>query len=70
MSAKQKIDEAAVRLFARDGFDAATTKQIALAAGVSEGAIYRHYRSKDELAISLFMGVHRRLSQMVAEAGA
>lgn len=70
MSAKEKIDAAAIGLFARIGVDATTTKQIAAEAGVSEGAIYRHYKSKDELAVSLFMGVHRRLSTLVADAGA
>ena len=68
MSAKPRIDQAAVDLFTRLGVDAATTKEIAALAGVSEGAIYRHYKSKDELAVSLFMGVHRRLSQLIQEA--
>src|SRR5947208_13523707 len=67
-SAKPRIDQAAIEVFVRVGVDAATTKEIAAAAGVSEGAIYRHYRSKDELALTLFMGVHRRLSQLVIEA--
>jgi AcrR family transcriptional regulator len=70
MSAKPRIDQAAVDLFTRLGVDAATTKEIAALAGVSEGAIYRHYKSKDELAVSLFMGVHRRLSQLIDEAAA
>lgn len=69
-SAKPRIDEAAITLFVRVGVDAATTKEIAALAGVSEGAIYRHYRSKDELAVSLFMGVHRRLSTLIQEAAA
>jgi len=69
-SAKPRIDAAAIDLFVRVGVDGATTKEIAAAAGVSEGAIYRHYRSKDELAINLFMGVHRRLSTLIAEAAA
>ena len=70
MSAKPRIDQAAIELFTRLGVDGATTKEIAAAAGVSEGAIYRHYKSKDELAVSLFMGVHRRLSQLVEDAAA
>jgi AcrR family transcriptional regulator len=66
--AKARIDEAATLLFTRVGVDGATTKQIAREAGVSEGAIYRHYRSKDELAVSLFMSAHGRLSGLVAAA--
>ena len=69
MSAKDRIDTAAIELFVHEGVEAATTKKIAAAAGISEGAIYRHYRSKDELALTLFMTAHRRLSQLVAEAG-
>ena len=65
---KDRIDRAALDLFVRLGVDAATTRQIATAAGISEGALYRHYRSKDALAVSLFMGVHRRLSLLVEEA--
>jgi len=69
-SMKTRIDAAAIELFVHMGVDASTTKLIAKAAGISEGAIYRHYRSKDELALTLFMGVHRRLSALVEEAAA
>ena len=70
MSAKLRIDAAAIDLFVRLGVDASTTKLIAAGAGVSEGAIYRHYKSKDELALTLFMGAHRRLSALVEDAAA
>lgn len=70
MSAKARIDDAAIELFIHMGVDAATTKLIAKAAGVSEGAIYRHYKSKDELALTLFMSAHRRLSSLVEAAAA
>lgn len=69
-SAKPRIERAALEVFVRDGVDAATTRAIAAEAGVSEGALYRHYRSKDELAITLFMTVHRRLSTLIEESAA
>ena len=68
MSAKDRIDAAAIELFVHMGVDAATTKLIAKAAGVAEGSIYRHYASKDELALKLFMAAHRRLSSLVEAA--
>ena len=43
------IIDAALPLFARKGFAATTTKEIAAAAGVSEGLIFRHFPSKAAL---------------------
>ena len=67
-NAKPKIERAALKLFIHDGVDASTTREIADKAGVSEGALYRHYKGKDELALSLFQATHNRLSQLIAEA--
>ena len=43
------ILQAAMMLFAEKGFSATTTRQIALAAGVNEVTLFRHFRSKQEL---------------------
>ena len=67
-NARPKIERAALKLFVGEGIDGATTRDIAEQAGVSEGALYRHYKGKDELAQSLFMETHNRLGQMVLEA--
>jgi AcrR family transcriptional regulator len=49
-----KVMRAAIRLFVRQGIDGTTIQDIAREAGVSEGALYRHFKSKDELAWHLF----------------
>lgn len=67
-NARPKIERAALKLFIHEGIDAATTREIAEKAGVSEGALYRHYKGKDELALALFMETHNRLGKMMAEA--
>ncbi|MDF1681622.1 TetR/AcrR family transcriptional regulator [Ponticaulis sp.] len=67
-NAKPKIERAAIELFISEGIDAATTRQIAERAGVSEGALYRHYKGKEELAEALFMQLHDRLSRLLIEA--
>jgi len=67
-NARPKIERAALKLFVGEGIDGSTTRDIAEHAGVSEGALYRHYKGKDELALSLFMETHNRLGQMVLEA--
>lgn len=45
---------AAVHSFVQHGIDGTTTKAIARAAGVAEGALYRHFKGKDELAWYIF----------------
>jgi AcrR family transcriptional regulator len=49
-----RIVRAAVRLFVAKGIDGATTRDIAAEARVSEGALYRHFKSKTELAWHIF----------------
>ncbi|MCL2746939.1 MAG: TetR/AcrR family transcriptional regulator, partial [Coriobacteriia bacterium] len=45
-STKQKIEAAALSLFARKGLSVKVS-EIAEAAGVSQGLLYSHYPSKD-----------------------
>ena len=68
-STKAKIERAAVSLFAEHGVDGVSTKQIAREAGISEGAIYRHFDSKESLARSLMIAIHDRLTEMIETAG-
>jgi TetR/AcrR family transcriptional regulator len=44
-----QILEAATQLFARQGFQGTTTKQISENTGVTEALIFRHFASKDDL---------------------
>ncbi len=46
---EQRILEAASTLFVHYGFDKTTVSDIAREAGVSKGAIYLHFQSKDDL---------------------
>jgi AcrR family transcriptional regulator len=48
-----QILEAATKIFASKGFRAATTKEIATQAGVSEGTIYNYFDSKYDLLIAM-----------------
>jgi AcrR family transcriptional regulator len=58
--AKQRVERAATELFAAKGIDGVSIAEIAAAAGVSQGALYRHYPSKEELAWSLFSTAYLR----------
>ena len=46
---RQQILDVAVQLFSQKGFRGTTTKEIALAAGVNEAIIFRHFATKSEL---------------------
>jgi len=46
---RKAIVDAALPLFARKGFGATTTKQIAEAAGISEALLFKHFPTKDAL---------------------
>jgi AcrR family transcriptional regulator len=60
---KTKVERAAVDLFAASGFDGVSVADIAAAAGVSQGALYRHYRSKEELGWALFSTAYLRTGE-------
>jgi TetR/AcrR family fatty acid metabolism transcriptional regulator len=51
---RERILDAAVRVFAEKGFYGAKVSEIAREAGVADGTIYLYFKSKDDLLISLF----------------
>ncbi len=50
---RTRILEAAQRLFARKGYDKTTTKDLAFAAKVAEGTIFRHFSNKKAILVEL-----------------
>src|SRR5262249_61464409 len=71
---RQTILEAAITVFAQHGFDAATTDDIARAAGLSKGGLYWHFKSKDDILAAILMQLFDQelgvLQQMIAAEGA
>jgi AcrR family transcriptional regulator len=57
---RPKVERAALELFAAKGFDGVSIAEIAAAAGVSQGALYRHHASKEDLAGALFCEAYLR----------
>jgi AcrR family transcriptional regulator len=51
---RQHVFESALKLFRRRGFERTTMRDIAEAAGLSLGAAYHHFRSKDELVLAYY----------------
>jgi AcrR family transcriptional regulator len=56
----QRLLDAAQKLIARKGLDAASVENIAAAAGYSRGAFYSNFDSKDDLFIELLRRDHQK----------
>lgn len=52
---QQKIVETAIQMFADKGYASTSTAEIAKAAGVAEGTIFRHFGSKENLLLSVIL---------------
>jgi TetR/AcrR family fatty acid metabolism transcriptional regulator len=64
---RERVVEAAVEVFAEHGFHGARIAAIAERAGVAEGTIYLHFRSKDELLLTIF---REKMARILAEMAA
>ncbi|HMR97771.1 MAG TPA: TetR/AcrR family transcriptional regulator [Anaerolineales bacterium] len=53
---RAKIIESAIKLFSNQGFNKASVNDICVEAGISKGAFYHHFKSKQELFIALLDG--------------
>jgi len=70
---RQQILEVASGIFARKGYQGATTREIAEEAGVNEALLFRHFPSKESLywtmleELCLAGGRHDRMKKILAE---
>jgi len=51
---RERIEEASIKLFASRGIAETSVRDITRAVGISEGALYRHFESKDDLVWQAF----------------
>lgn len=65
---KARIERSALILFCQRGVDAVTTREIAQASAISEGALYRHFPGKEALAETMFFAIHKRLADAISAA--
>ncbi|MEO8906783.1 MAG: TetR/AcrR family transcriptional regulator [Microbacteriaceae bacterium] len=67
---REKVRRASVELFAGQGYAQTSVQQIVDAAGVTKGALYHYFKSKDDLLFDIYDRLlslqHERLKEIVA----
>ncbi len=64
---ERRILDSAARLIEHYGYDKTTVDEIAKEAGVSKGAIYLHFKSKEDLFEALLMRESERIAELFFE---
>jgi AcrR family transcriptional regulator len=62
---RQQILDAAARVFARKGYERATTREIAIEADLAEGTIYNYFAGKQDLLLALAEGIRLQFEQAI-----
>jgi AcrR family transcriptional regulator len=65
---REQIISTAIRLAAEQGVDGVTTQHMADALGLTQGAIFRHFRSKDEIWDAALASIRERLMGALGQA--
>lgn len=55
---KEKIQKAALKIFAANGYEATTMDAVAKECGFAKAVLYRYFKNKEELYIALFYAPH------------
>ncbi len=66
-STQERLLDAAARVFARDGLQRATTREIASEAGVNEVTLFRHFHHKENLLAAVFRRAATDYAQALGE---
>lgn len=66
----ERLLEAATRLFAERGFESTSVQEVVAAAGVTKGAMYHYFGSKDDLLHEVYARVLRMQTEHLVEISA
>lgn len=65
---RQKLLESAAKCFAKNGFEGCSVSDIAAEAGMSQGSVYVHFASKEELFICMIQEEHGNAADEMRQA--
>lgn len=69
IATKQQLFQAALELFAEQGYHHTNTKKIAAQAGIAVGSFYAYYRNKKEVFLEVIQYYYQRIQQTVFAGG-
>ena len=64
MSTKEKILDAALTLFAENGYDGTSVEQIAGIVGIKAPSLYKHYKGKEDILTALIDSAETRYEEI------
>ena len=64
MSTKERILDAALTLFAANGYNGTSVEQIAKAVGIKAPSLYKHYKGKEDILNALIDSAEARYEEM------
>ena len=64
MSTKEKILDAALTLFAENGYDGTSVEEIANIVGIKAPSLYKHYKGKEDILNALIDSAETRYEEM------
>lgn len=67
VTTRSRTIQAAKLLFATHGYDAVSTADIYKAAEISNGSLFHHFKSKEGIAVAVFIELVRDYQQKIAE---
>ncbi|MFD7031774.1 TetR/AcrR family transcriptional regulator [Streptomyces sp. NPDC059917] len=66
---RQLIQDVALELFAEQGYEKTSLREIAERLEVTKAALYYHFKTKEEILISIFDDTTRPIDELIAWAG-
>src|SRR5262245_29183203 len=63
---RQRIQDVALELFAEQGYEKTSLREIAERLEVTKAALYYHFKTKEDILISLFQDLARPLDELLA----
>lgn len=66
---RQRIQDVALELFTEHGYEKTSLREIAEHLEVTKAALYYHFRTKEDIVISIFEDLDRPLQELIAWAG-